>query len=94
MIVAVAGCAKSGILNENVSGYFNGSTIISRDTWNSYAEGADDNMILGYYDGDIDDSRSEDIFLQINRIAKDYRSPEGIMNYLSKGFAQRKILIS
>jgi|LSQX01.2.fsa_nt_gb hypothetical protein len=62
MIVAVAGCAKSGILNENVSGYFNGSTIISRDTWNSYAEGADDNMILGYYDGDIDDSRSEDIF--------------------------------
>lgn len=84
----------SGILKENVSGYYNGSTIISRDTWNSFGLESEDNMIIAYFDSGIEDSRSEEIFLEINGIAKDYRSPEGRMNYLNKTYSKRQIIVS
>lgn len=80
-----------GILKENVSEYFNGSAIISRETFESANGPTEDNMMLGYY---TNAEQYDTIFLEMNAERLNYRVPEGSLNVRQKEFARIKIYIN
>lgn len=80
-----------GILNENVSSYFNGSVLISRETFSNLYDHNEDNMIMGYFNKN--DNYCE-TFVKLNNISSNYRSPEGTLNYKQKELSSLKIKIN
>lgn len=80
-----------GILDENVTEYFNGSAVISRDTFEAMNGVVEDNMIMGYYN---DSSRYDEIFMEMNAVREGYRVPEGKLNYKQKEFSEKKLAVN
>lgn len=81
----------SGILKESISDYFNGSAIISRDTFEKLNGPVEDNMLMGYYRTGED---YDTVFLSMNAEGPDYQVPEGKLNYKQKEFSQTKLLLN
>lgn len=81
----------SGILGEGMCSYFNGSVIISKDTFEAVVGVNEDNLIFGYF---INGENSDKIFLKLNNISADYRSPEGTLHYNQKNFQIKKIWVN
>ncbi len=67
-----------GILDESICNNFIGSILISRETFEALESHNEDNMILGYFVGD-DKEANDKSFLQMNKVAQDFRAPEGTM---------------
>ena len=80
-----------GILKESVSDYFNGSAIISRDTFEAMNGDVEDNMLIGYYQNG---EEYDNLFLAMNKEGSDYRVPEGRLNYKQKEYSHMKLLIN
>lgn len=80
-----------GILEENVSTYFNGSVLISRETFNELYGDNEDNMIMGYFNTNKDYCET---FIEINNISSNYKSPEGTLNYKQKELSSLKLKIN
>lgn len=80
-----------GILDENISSYFNGSAVISRDTFEKARGVVEDNMMMGYY---VNGENYDTIFLDINSEAKNYQVPEGKLNYKMKEYNRLLIGLS
>ena len=83
----------SGILAENITEYFNGSVIISREDFEAENGKAKDNMILGYYKNAVN---YKDIFLSLNSndTRMSYNVPEGKLNYTQKEYSNKKLAIN
>lgn len=67
-----------GILDESICNTFIGSILVSRDTFEELEGHNEDNMILGYFT-ENDKETNDAAFLQMNRVAQNFRSPEGTM---------------
>ncbi len=80
-----------GILDESISSYFNGSAVISRETYEGIYGEAGDNMVFGYYNSD---ENYDTIFLDICAEGKNYRVPEGKLNYKQKEYGKLKIIVN
>lgn len=82
-----------GILAENITEYFNGSVIISREDFEASNSKAKDNMILGYYK---ESKNYKDIFMSLNsnETRAAFNVPEGKLNYTQKEYSNKKLAIS
>lgn len=80
-----------GVLDENISSYFNGSAIISRDTFEKANGAIADNMMFGYYNNS---ENYDSVFLNINAESQNYQVPEGKLNYKQKEYSRLKIVVN
>lgn len=80
-----------GILKESVSSYFNGSAIISRDTFEIMNGAVEDNMLIGYYQSG---EEYDTLFISMNAEGADYHVPEGKLNYKQKEYSHMKLLFN
>jgi ABC-type lipoprotein release transport system permease subunit len=83
----------SGILNENVSAYFVGSAIISRETFENVRGKENNNFLIGYYRSQ-NEQRNRELFVEMNHTSSDYGVPEGRYNYSQKTFAKYQIYVA
>lgn len=82
----------SGILNENVSSYFEGSAIISKNTFEENNEKSiKDNMVMGYFTTNkLINNKIKDI----NNVSKKYNIPEGNIYYTQKSGSIKQIYLN
>ncbi|MBR5960739.1 MAG: hypothetical protein IKZ98_07050 [Clostridia bacterium] len=80
-----------GILTENATDYFNGSALISRETFEAMNGAQDENMVLGYLKNT---EHYEDQYIAMNNISQEYRVPEGRLHYKQKEFSRTGIILN
>lgn len=76
----------SGVLDEGVSSYFNGSVMISREEFERNNHVVEDNMLLGSYNKTNEGEAVNSSFVELNAISSQFRSPEGRLNYNQKHY--------
>lgn len=80
-----------GILTENVTDYFNGSALISRESFENMNGVQEENMLLGYLNNK---DGYENMYLEMNNISKNYNVPEGKLHSKQKEYSNTGVILN